>query len=104
MVIDHHTYIHHLMAENTQGTKKKSKDKTYLTNEELKLLDSHLVEWSSKPDKKSRDAYVTTEVFPSIQKMNMEKFGPDILSNNKVAKLLWEKRMKVFPLHIRTVE
>jgi hypothetical protein len=74
---------------------KKSNNRTYLTEEERNVLSALLEEWTSKPDKKARDAFVSAEALPKIQDLNMAKFGPEIISTDKVAKVLWEQRVQV---------
>jgi hypothetical protein len=75
-------------------------DRTYLTEEEVQVLEQRLTEWNDKADKKSREAFVIGEILPLIQQLNMEKFGPEMLEKDKAAKILWEKRIKVSGLDI----
>lgn len=91
------TYILNLiMAPNSNGkaksTSKKTKDRVYLTEEEKKVLQAHLDDWDSKPDKTSREAFLCSEVLPKIQQLNPDKYGPDVVSRNKEHKILWERR------------
>ena len=72
-----------------------SKNRTYLTVEEKTILESLLKEWSTKADKKERDAFVSAEVLPKIQQLNVKEFGPEVISTDKVAKVKWEQRVAV---------
>lgn len=87
------------MAPTSNGydksTKTKTKERVYLTEEEKKILQSHLNEWDSKADKTSRDAFLSSEILPKIQQLDPEKYGPDVVSRNKEHKLLWERRAEV---------
>ena len=87
------------MAPKSNGknksTNSKTKERVYLTEEEKKVLQLHLEEWDSKPDKTSRDAFLVSEVLSKIQQLNPNKYGPDIVSRNKELKLLWERRAEV---------
>ena len=78
-----------------KGTKRKTPGRIYLTEEETKVLESFLGEWSEKPDKRSCNAFVVTEVLPKVQSLDLDRFGPDIISRDKQAKQLWESRIKV---------
>jgi len=73
----------------------KGNDRTYLREEERAVLQSLLQEWSSKPDKKTRDAFVSGVVVPKIQELNLQEYGSGIISTNKVARVQWEKRVLV---------
>jgi hypothetical protein len=75
--------------------KAKTKERTYLTEEEKKVLFPLLEEWNSKPDKKSRDAFVSSEALPKIQKLDPSRYGPEIISKDKASKELWERRIQV---------
>ena len=46
-------------------------------------------------DKKSQEAYILTTVVSKIQDMNLQQFGPEIISREKEAKTLWEKKLQV---------
>ena len=83
------------MTDQTNGSKRKSTERIYLAEEEIKVLAESLEEWNDKPDKKTRDGFVAAEILPKIQQLNLEKFGPDMLSKDKAAKILWERRIKV---------
>lgn len=75
-----------------------AKEKTgrvYLTDEEKTILAGILEEWNSKPNKKARDDFISAETLPKIQQLNASKFGPEIISKDKVADLLWNKRVQV---------
>jgi hypothetical protein len=73
----------------------KKTDRIYLREEETTVLQSLLQEWSDKPDKKSRDAFVSGTAVPKIQSLNLKEYGPDVISTSKVAKVQWEKRVSV---------
>jgi hypothetical protein len=73
----------------------KKNDRIYLRDEETKVLQSLLQEWSDKADKKTRDAFVSGTAVPKIQDLNVTEYGPDMISTNKVAKVQWEKRVSV---------
>jgi len=73
----------------------KSKERTYLTEDEKKILLLLLEEWNEKPNKKARDAFISSDALPKIQQLNLPKYGPDIISKDKAAKVLWEKRIQV---------
>ena len=66
-----------------------------MTEEETKLLQSVLEEWFSQPDKRSRDAFVSSEVLPKIQQLDPNKYGSEAISRSKEVKILWEKRVQV---------
>jgi hypothetical protein len=83
------------MANKKNGSKRKNTERTYLEQEEIQFLQDSLEEWNGKSDKKARDAFVVATVLPKIQQMNLEKFGPENLSKDKSAKLLWERRIMV---------
>jgi hypothetical protein len=74
---------------------KKATKRVYLSDEEKTVLASLLEEWNSKPDKKTRDGYITAEALPKIQQLNIAKFGPDVISKDKAAKILWDDRVQV---------
>lgn len=73
----------------------KNTDRIYLREDETTVLQSLLKEWSDKPDKKSRDAFVSGTVVPNIQSLNLKDYGPDIISTSKVAKVQWDRRVTV---------
>ena len=73
----------------------KKNDRIYLREEETKVLQSLLQEWSDKTDKKNRDAFVSGTALPKIQDQNAKEYGPEGISTNKVAKVQWEKRVTV---------
>lgn len=54
-----------------------------------------LEEWNSKPDKKARDAFISSEALPRIQDLDLSQYGPEIISTDKGAKMKWEKRVQV---------
>jgi hypothetical protein len=84
------------MASMTNGNNPtKTKERVFLTEEEKKILQSHLQEWDSKPDKTSRDAYLSSVVLPLIQQLHPDKYGPEVVSRNKEQKVLWERRAQV---------
>jgi hypothetical protein len=70
-------------------------ERVYLDDEERKILAAFLDDWNHKPDKKTRDAFVSGEVLPKVQSLNPLKFGPEVISVDKSAKLMWESRVKV---------
>ena len=74
---------------------KLKKGRCYLTQEEKDVLRQMLPIWSNMTDKKSRQAYILTTVASKIQEMNAQQFGPEIISRDKEAKTLWEKRLQV---------
>lgn len=84
-----------LRPTETMPDKKKTKQRTYLTEEEKRVLGPLVEEWSKKADKKSRDAFVSAEALPKIQALNLSRYGPDIISKDKAAKELWDKRIQV---------
>ena len=88
--------------------KKTTKDRVYLNDDEKKILAGLLKEWNDKPDKKSRDAFISSEALPKIQQLNISKYGPDIISKDKAAKMLWECRIQVsfsaFHMHTFYIE
>ena len=93
-------YIHprHMASTSTapkKSVQKRTKERTYLTEEETKLLQSVLEEWFSQPDKRSRDAFVSSEVLPKIQQLDPNKYGSEAISRSKEVKILWEKRVQV---------
>ena len=73
----------------------KDNDRTYLREAERSALQAILEEWNNKPDKKSRDAFVSGIAVPQIQQLNEQEFGPEVISKDKVAKVQWEKRVSV---------
>lgn len=75
--------------------KAKTKARVYLTEEEKKILLPLLEEWSSQPDKKTRDAVISSKAIPKIQNLDLSKYGPEIISKDKAAKELWERRIQV---------
>jgi hypothetical protein len=74
---------------------KKSSGRVYLNDEEKKVLTGLLDEWNSNPNKKTRDAFVSAEALPKIQQLDLSRFGPDVISRNKAAKVLWDSRVQV---------
>lgn len=74
---------------------RQKKDRIFLTDEERTILRSLLPEWNGKGNKKSRDAFVSSEAIPQIQQLNLDQYGPEVVSRDKPAKVLWEKRMQV---------
>jgi hypothetical protein len=80
---------------DNKKSKKKSKDRVYLTEEEKAILREHVAEWNQKPDKMTRHAYIASEILPKIQELDSEKFGPDRLAWDKEAKALFDRRIKV---------
>jgi hypothetical protein len=78
----------------------KKTDRIYLRDDETKVLQSFLQEWSAKSDKKTRDAFVSGTAVPKIQGLNLKEYGPDVISTNKVAKVRWEKRVTVSHLRL----
>jgi len=70
-------------------------ERIYLREEERSFLQSVLQEWTNQPDKKARDAFVSGSVLPTIQQLNAQEYGPEIISINKVAKVQWERRTAV---------
>jgi signal recognition particle subunit SEC65 len=69
--------------------------KVYLTDDEKKVLRGLLEEWNGKPDKNSRDSFVSAEALPKIQQLNLAKFSSDIIARDKAAKILWDLRVQV---------
>jgi hypothetical protein len=90
--IDHHS--RNQQPLNPMPNKKQT-ERIYLTEDEKKILRPLVEAWVGQPDKKSRDAFVAAEALPKIQEINVSKFSPDIISRDKAAKLLWEKRIQV---------
>ncbi len=77
---------------------KTKKQRIYLTEEEKIILAGLLEEWNSKPDKKARDAFISSEALPRIQATDMSHYGSEIISTDKGAKMKWEMRVQVrFP-------
>lgn len=72
-----------------------SSNRNYLKDSEREILKNHLSLWVEKQDKKARDAYVSAEVLPEIQALDPDQFGPQMLSTDKQAKELWERKVKV---------
>ena len=70
-------------------------DRNYLREDETALLQSLLQKWHEKPDKNTRDAFVTGTVLPQLQQLNLKEYGVDIISTDKVAKVRWEGRISV---------
>jgi len=83
------------MADKKKISNKKAGERTYLDSEEIRILEELLEEWNGQPDKKSREAFVVASILPKVQQINLEKFGPDNLSKDKSAKVLWERRITV---------
>ena len=54
-----------------------------------------LAEWCSKPDKKTRDTFITAEVLPKLQALNLDNYGPAVIERDKAAKILWERCIQV---------
>lgn len=81
--------------EKSKSNSTKTKERVFLTEEEKNVLQSLLQEWVSKPDKKSRDAYLASEVLPKIQQLNPDKYGAEVVSRSKEHKVLWERRAQV---------
>jgi hypothetical protein len=75
--------------------KSKTKERVYLSEEEKTILAGLLEEWNRQPGKKSRDSFVSAEALPKIQQLNLSKFGPDIISKDREAKITWERRVQV---------
>jgi len=73
----------------------KGKQRVYLSEEEKKVLAGFLDEWNGKPDKKSCDSFISSEVLPQIQQLNMPKYGLEIISRDKEAKMVWNGRVQV---------
>ena len=71
------------------------KERIYLTEEEKNILGGLLEEWNSKPDKKTRDTFISSQALPRIQDLNLPHYGPEIISTDKGAKMKWEKRVQV---------
>jgi len=83
------------MTDKKKGSRRNTSERIYLEGEEIKVLQDSLDEWNGKPDKKSRDAFVVAAVLPKIQQLNLDRFGPENLTKDKSAKILWERRIKV---------
>jgi hypothetical protein len=81
-------------------TNKKTKQRVYLSEEEKKVLGQLLGEWAGKNGKKERDAFVSSEAIPKIQQLNPTQFGPEIISQDKAAKMLWERRIEVSQVYL----
>jgi hypothetical protein len=79
----------------TVTSKRKTKERTYLNNEEKAILEASKAVWAGKNDKQSRDAYISSEVLPKIQQLNPDRYGADVISKDKASKELWEKRIQV---------
>ena len=73
----------------------KKTNRIYLRDEETGILQSHLQEWSDKPNKRLRDAFVSGTVVAEIQAVNGKDYGSEVISKNKAAKAEWEKRVSV---------
>ena len=73
----------------------KTNNRIYLRQEETDILQSLLGEWYEKPDKTARDAFVMGTVLPQIQQLDLQEYGPDIISTSKAAKVKWEARISV---------
>ena len=56
----------------------KTTNRIYLREDETTVLQGLLQEWSDKPDKKSRDAFVSGVVIPQIQALNAKDYGPEV--------------------------
>jgi hypothetical protein len=76
-------------------SKSQKNNRIYLSEEEKTILGGLLADWVARPDKKSRDAFISSEVVPLIQQLNMDEYGPEHISKDKVAKELWERRIQV---------
>jgi hypothetical protein len=83
------------MAAIPQPASTNKKTRIYLTNAEKDLLQQYLPTWSKKDDKRSREAYLLSTVIPGIQEINLQQFSPEIISRDKEAKKLWERRIEV---------
>jgi hypothetical protein len=70
-------------------------NRNYLNDAERQVLKNHLSIWVEKQDKKARDAYVSGEVLPNIHALHPDQFSPQMLSTDKQAKELWDRKVKV---------
>ena len=82
------------MAATPQPEKRGKKTRIYLTNAEKDILLEYMPTWSQKEDKRSREAYILSTVIPRIQELNQQQFGVEIISRDKEAKKLWERRIE----------
>jgi hypothetical protein len=76
-------------------SKGNTKQRVYLAEEEKNILASLLDEWNNKPNKKIRDAFIMSEALPKIQALNPSQYGAEIISKDKAAKSMWERRVQV---------
>ena len=76
-------------------SKRKVKERTYLTEEEQNVMKPVISDWMGKKDKNSKDAFIASDILPKIQALNLEKYGPDIISKDKASKEMWDKRVQV---------
>ena|ERR1700682_3503438 len=73
----------------------KQTNRNFLKDSERDVLKSHLGAWVEKQEKKARDAYISAEVLPEVQALDPGQFGPELLSKDKQAKELWDRKVKV---------
>jgi len=79
------------MSDTQNSPTKNIRPKCYLLPEEKDILQGMLAEWCFKPYKKTRDAFITAEVLPKLQALNLNKYGPAVIERDKEAKILWER-------------
>jgi len=82
------------MSENIEHDTKNKKGRTYLTKAEKDVLQELLPTWTEKENKRSREAFINSTVIPRIQELNLPQFSQEVISRDKEAKKLWEKRIQ----------
>jgi hypothetical protein len=95
LIVEIHNPAFDFINQDRQMAKNKAKQRVYLNDEEKKVLASLLDEWNGKPDKKTCDSFISSEVLPKIQQLNMLRYGPEVISRDKEAKMVWEGRVQV---------
>jgi len=83
------------MSQTVAPETKQKKGRIYLAKAEKDVLQELLPLWTEKENKKSRETFIISTVLPRIQELNMSQFSQDIISRDKEAKKLWEKRIQV---------
>jgi len=83
------------MSDTQNSPTKNIRPKCYLLPGEKDILQGMLAEWCSKPDKKTRDAFITAEVLPKLQALNLDKYGPAVIERDKEVKILWKRQIQV---------
>lgn len=82
------------MSETVVDDAKNTKARTYLTRAEKDVLQELLPAWSEKENKRGREAFINSTVIPRIQQLNLPQFSQEVISRDKEAKKLWEKRIQ----------